>query len=518
MKKFAYFFVLPVIIAALSGCSGLLTGYDDLPADSDLRTEEVKEVIPPGALPGNIYLNISAITRDDPVINLHALTRDEARKKISDSYDFSLCVDNGNPYYEAFRDYSLSDNNAEGSSRSYDPDTVSGDIISASSDIVGEKSYELPDIISDEADKLINKIYDEHMNDERDSEFSYSLELPQDEYAEFYAKLIHDAWSSDAAVNVITAFDRDSNEFLFGGGHDGYEVDFKKLAGEIRKRFEERDFTGEIVAEGSTFAVSADELKDRYQELSSFETHTTNVAVRNKNVSLAADSINGTIVKPGEEFSYNGTVGKRTKDKGYGEAGAYLNGEVVQEIGGGVCQVSTTLYNAVFRAGLQSTERTSHTFAPSYVTPGLDATVSWGGPDYKFVNNSPYPVGIKAHYENRKVRVSIFGVPILPEGEKWDLVSSKTATLGVPAPVYISSGKTDSGSAGSIWEAYKVVYKDGEESARVFDHKSKYVGHTPRIIVNPLIPEGMTPDEYNAAMAALALQAAQAQLQSQSPQ
>ena len=507
--------MLPLIIAALSGCSGFLTGYDDLPADSGLRTEAVKEIIPPGALPGNVYLNVSAITLDEPVINLHALTLDEARKKIGDSYDFSLHVNNANPDIDEFRSYSLSGNVAEGNTRSFDPDSVSGDKIASSSDIVGEDSYELPDIISDEADKLLNEIYDQHMDDKPGAEFSYSLDIPCDEYSEFYAKLIHDAWSSDAAVNVITAFDRDSNEFLFGGGHKGYEVDLNKLTADIREHFDTRDFTSDIEADGDSFTVSADELKNKYQELSSFETHTTNVAVRNRNVSLAADSINGTIVKPGEEFSYNGTVGKRTKDKGYGEAGAYLNGEVVQEIGGGVCQVSTTLYNAVFRAGLQSTERTSHTFAPSYVTPGLDATVSWGGPDYKFVNNSPYPVGIKAHYENRAVKVSIYGVPILPEGEKWDLVSNKTATLGVPAPVYISSGKAENGSAGSIWEAYKVVYKDGEESARVFDHKSKYVGHTPRIYVNPLIPEGMTPEEYNAAMAALALQAAQAQLQPQ---
>lgn len=503
-----------LISAVFSGCSGFLLGYDDLPADSEMRpVEETREVIPPGAIPGNVYLNISAVSLKEPVINLHGLTREETLKKISDSYGFALKVVNTNPDIDKFRIYSNSENGYTGNKRSFDPDTVSEDIIASSSEMVGDTDYELPDIIGDEVKKIIDEIYEYNLNDSPDSEASYELELPIKEYAEFYGKLLHDAWSKDASVNVITAFDPESNDFLFGGAHEGYEVDQEKLTADIEDCFNKREFEKEIEAEGQKFTVSADEVKDNYRELSSYETHTTNIAVRNKNVSLAADSINGTIVMPGEEFSYNGTVGQRTKAKGYGEAGAYLNGEVVQEVGGGVCQVSTTLYNAVFRAGLKSTERTSHTFAPSYVTPGLDATVSWGGPDYKFVNNSPYPVGIKAHYENRKVKVSIFGVPLLPEGESWDLVSSKTATLGMPAPVYITSGKAENGSAGSIWEAYKVVYKDGEETARVFDHKSKYVGHTPRIYAGPQLPENLDPEQYNAMLAALALQAAQAQAQ-----
>ena len=82
-------------------------------------------------------------------------------------------------------------------------------------------------------------------------------------------------------------------------------------------------------------------------------------------------------MRPGEEFSFNNTIGERTEEKGFGAAAAYNNGEVVQEVGGGVCQVSTTLYNAVVRAGLKVTYRQGHTFQPTYVTPGQDATVSW---------------------------------------------------------------------------------------------------------------------------------------------
>ena len=131
---------------------------------------------------------------------------------------------------------------------------------------------------------------------------------------------------------------------------------------------------------------------------------------------LAAEAINGTIIKPGEEFSFNGVVGRRTEAKGYKGAAAYNNGEVVQEIGGGVCQVSTTLYNAVVRAGLEISYRRSHTFEPSYITPGQDATVSYDQPDFRFINNSKAAIGIKASYSNQKMTVSVYGIPILEDG------------------------------------------------------------------------------------------------------
>ena len=99
---------------------------------------------------------------------------------------------------------------------------------------------------------------------------------------------------------------------------------------------------------------------------------------RDNNVNLASEKINGTIIYPGETFSYNQIVGKRTIEAGYKEAGAYAGGKVVQEIGGGICQVSSTLYNAVLYANLEVVERYNHYFETSYVDPGRDATVSWG--------------------------------------------------------------------------------------------------------------------------------------------
>ena len=95
---------------------------------------------------------------------------------------------------------------------------------------------------------------------------------------------------------------------------------------------------------------------------------------------------------------------------------------MVQEIGGGVCQISSTLYRAAFNAGMEITFRRSHTFEPNYVTPGQDAAISWEQPDFRFVNTSSAPIGIRASYADRKATVSIYGLPVLEEGVSWDLI------------------------------------------------------------------------------------------------
>ena len=135
-------------------------------------------------------------------------------------------------------------------------------------------------------------------------------------------------------------------------------------------------------------------------------------SVRKNNVKLSGDKCNGVILLPGEEFSYNNVVGKRTKENGFGEAAAYLNGETVQEVGGGICQTSSTLYNAVLYANLKITERTNHTFVSGYVPIGRDATVSWGGPDFKFKNDQAYPIKIIASYENSRLTTKILGTNV----------------------------------------------------------------------------------------------------------
>ncbi|GBF73017.1 hypothetical protein PA598K_01299 [Paenibacillus sp. 598K] len=134
---------------------------------------------------------------------------------------------------------------------------------------------------------------------------------------------------------------------------------------------------------------------------------------RSHNIDLAARAIDGTVVFPGELFSFNRTVGIRTPDRGYKPAPIIVRGELSEGVGGGICQVSSTLYNAVDRAGLKIIERYSHSKRVPYVLAGRDATVSWGGPDFSFRNDYNQPVLIKALSVHGKMFVTVYSSELI---------------------------------------------------------------------------------------------------------
>lgn len=134
---------------------------------------------------------------------------------------------------------------------------------------------------------------------------------------------------------------------------------------------------------------------------------------RSANVKLSAQKINGKLLYPGQVFSYNDTVGPREKSQGFKEAMELINGELVPGVGGGVCQVSSTLYNAILLAGLDVVERTNHSKPLSYVPLGRDATVVYNMLDFKFINNSPAPIMIMAETIGNKLIVGVFGQRVL---------------------------------------------------------------------------------------------------------
>ena len=136
---------------------------------------------------------------------------------------------------------------------------------------------------------------------------------------------------------------------------------------------------------------------------------------RINNLELACSKIDGVILNPGETFSYNETLGKRTEEAGFLPAGAYSDGEVVEEVGGGICQVSSTLYAATLYARMHTVTRTNHYFAVAYMDKGIDATVSWPNPDFKFRNNTDYPIMIRVwidRYDEKSLTVAIMGTDV----------------------------------------------------------------------------------------------------------
>ena len=246
-----------------------------------------------------------------------------------------------------------------------------------------------------------------------------------------------------------------------------------------------------------TATLKANLFKD---VLGEYTTSVSGTADRRSNVQLAAQKCSGTILLPGEVFAYNQVVGQRTEAAGFKKAGAYSNGETVQELGGGVCQDSSTLYCAALYANLEIVERHNHSYVSSYVPIGMDATVSWGGPDFQFRNNTDYPIKVVASYANSKVTFQIVGT-------KTDDYSVKitTETIGTTAPTVqevpddtLEAGTTqvaDKGHTGYKVQSYRHVY-DASGNV-VYEGKESLSSYkmTPKVIhVGTKVAETPAPD------------------------
>lgn len=190
-------------------------------------------------------------------------------------------------------------------------------------------------------------------------------------------------------------------------------LDFEITMDEAKELLKEEKATYEIPLKITKPKIKTEDLGDKIfkQTLSKYTTiYDAGNTSRSTNISIATKTINGTIILPGETFSYNKVLGNTTKEKGYQLGGAYVGGKVVQAYGGGICQVSTTLYNAVLYANLEIVERYNHSYAVSYVPAGRDATVAYGGKDFKFKNTRTYPVKIVASAKNGVVSISLTGI------------------------------------------------------------------------------------------------------------
>ena len=199
------------------------------------------------------------------------------------------------------------------------------------------------------------------------------------------------------------------------------------------------------------------------------------------NLEIAANKCNNTILYTGDEFSYNKALGHRTTANGYKMGNSYAGGKVVQTVGGGICQVSSTLYNAVLRADLTVTDRTAHGMYVQYVPQSTDATVVDGSIDFKFRNDRKYPVKIVTTCENGVITASIYGVKEADE-PTIDIETKILETIE-----YTTQKQNDSSMKkgttkvvqkpvnGYVSEAYKVYYKNGKETSRELISKDKYI-------------------------------------------
>lgn len=252
--------------------------------------------------------------------------------------------------------------------------------------------------------------------------------------------------------------------------------------------------TGERRAELTMQRVQPEITTEKAQAMGISErisTFTTDYQSSNKprvnNIHTLADALDGTLVAPGATFSFNATVGERTAAKGYQEANAIVNGKLVPQLGGGICQVGTTIFNTVFFSGFPVVERHNHSQYISHYPTGRDATVSWGGPDFKFKNDSENWVLIATGYTNSTITISLYGTkpgyevsydtgewtnvidppikevpdPTLPAGSR--IVDER----GVSGRTVVVVRHVLKGGAEIRTDSFKSVYKPAEEVVRV---------------------------------------------------
>ena len=209
---------------------------------------------------------------------------------------------------------------------------------------------------------------------------------------------------------------------------------------------------------------------------SNYSTSTSN---RKSNISLASAKINSVVLNPGDVFSFNNVVGPRTAETGFKEAHVYSGNKVVEGIGGGICQVSSTLYNAVVRADLEIVYRTNHSIPVSYVPIGCDATVSYGTIDFKFKNNKDTPVKIECIADGNNLTVNIYGrkkylKDITVEAVKISTTDYVTTEVSDETLMPGERKVIEKGSPGSVYESYKITKVNGEVVSREFLAKSTY--------------------------------------------
>ena len=249
----------------------------------------------------------------------------------------------------------------------------------------------------------------------------------------------------------------------------------------MNKKWNYEDAEIELELDTEEPKVKKTDLESLQDELGSYTTN-AGWGDRVQNLRRAAELINGTVVMPGEKFSVEQTTLPYTEENGYVVGSAYENGQIVESIGGGLCQVSTTLYNAVLYAELEVTQRAPHSMSVSYVEPSRDAMIAEGISDFKFVNNYDTPILIEGYIDgNNQLGFYIYGKDTRDAGHSVEFESETLETTKYTTKYVedtenaVGSQETEgTGMDGSTARLWKVTYENGEEVSREVINNSTY--------------------------------------------
>ena len=291
---------------------------------------------------------------------------------------------------------------------------------------------------------------------------------------------------------------KENGQFIYVSGQQGNEVDIVTAVKELNEYIgtewelaavENAKFTlTSVVSQPQGTKEQLSVVKDL---IGSFTTsYRTSASGRVKNVENGAAKINGSILYPGEEFSVYEVVSPFTEENGYALAGAYSNGETVESMGGGICQVSTTLYNAVLNAELQITKRYNHSMIVTYVDPAADAAIAGTYKDLKFKNNYDFPIYIEGVCKNKSITFNIYGVETRDANRKVTY-ESEIITTNDPATEFTLSSayavgsfiETRSKHIGYVSKLWKVVKINGVEQERTQVNKSTYTASCRKVTI-----------------------------------
>lgn len=315
------------------------------------------------------------------------------------------------------------------------------------------------------------------------ADFTIDLDFNQDQIRTFIENNCS-VWNVQAVNASMT---RANGGFQYTEGSEGVVIDedesVKQIYSYLTTEWKGEDATIDLDMETTEPATTTEDLQKLTSVLGTFTTYySTGNAARSKNISNACGMINGLTLAPGESFSMLNTITPFTEENGYEMAGSYSGDEVVESFGGGICQVSTTLYNAVIRAELKVTERYNHSMIVTYVDPSADAAIAESsGMDFKFTNNLDNTVYIEGYTYNGSITFTVYGVETRASNRKVSFVSetlSETPSEGTKIKedpsLAVGTVQTTAGHTGYTARLWKVVTVDGVQQSKDVFNNSTY--------------------------------------------
>ena len=300
----------------------------------------------------------------------------------------------------------------------------------------------------------------------------------------------------------IVDFDTENRTYIIDKEKIGYDIDIDTAAKEVKALFDSKTYVGVVTVPTvkKEPEITAAMINENFGLIGECSTKASSNSNRNNNLNQACENMTGTILEPGEIFSFNDIVGQRTVENGFKEATVIQGGQYEQGLGGGICQVSTTLYNAVLKADLEVVRRSAHAWPSDYVQTGLDATVDWPALDFQFKNDTDYQVVVVAwfDYSDYTCNAQVYGKK-LPDGKYIELYAEITNVVSAGAEEYVEDRELETGKTKTIREAhqgitanaYKIWYNAaGEEIDRVLYNTTTYYPYGKRIAVGVLNPDG----------------------------